>query len=62
MRGRNSVTRSKNRRNPAAYQESTSFEAFIGYVYINDPNRCKDLLLWLDGIFDEVTDESAKLI
>ncbi|KAL3939090.1 MAG: hypothetical protein SGBAC_006135, partial [Bacillariaceae sp.] len=30
MRGRNAVTRSKNRRNPAAYQDSTSFEALVG--------------------------------
>ena len=48
MRGRNSVTRSKNRRDPAAYQDSTSFEALIGYLYISDKERCTDLLNWLD--------------
>jgi hypothetical protein len=52
MRGRNSVTRSKNRRNPAAYQDSTSFEALVGYLYISDQQRCTDLLNWLDTIVD----------
>lgn len=52
-RGRNSVTRTKNRRNPAAYQDSTSFEALIGYVYITEPNRCKELLAWLETIIDD---------
>ncbi|OEU15018.1 ribonuclease III [Fragilariopsis cylindrus CCMP1102] len=52
-RGRNSVTRSKNRRNPAAYQDSTSIEALIGYVYINDPDRCQELLAWFDTVIDE---------
>ena len=48
MRGRNAVTKSKNRRNPAAYQSSTSFEALIGYLYICDPPRCGEVLKWLD--------------
>ena len=54
MRGRNAVTRSKNRRNPAAYQNSTSFEAFIGYLYIRDQGRCGEVLSWLDDIVDKV--------
>jgi ribonuclease-3 family protein len=53
MRGRNAVTRSKNRRNPAAYQDSTSFEALVGYLYIEDQPRCCKLLNWLDSIVDE---------
>lgn len=53
MRGRNAVTRSKNRRNPAAYQDSTSFEALIGYLYISDRGRCTDLFNWLDTIVDD---------
>jgi ribonuclease III family protein len=52
MRGRNAVTRSKNRRNPAAYQDSTAFEALIGYIFIISPNRCKDLLTWLEKKVD----------
>lgn len=56
MRGRNAVTKSKNRRNPAAYQDSTSFEALIGYLFINDQQRCTDLLNWLDTVVDEGPD------
>lgn len=52
MRGRNAVTRSKNRRNPAAYQDSTAFEALIGYIYITDKNRCQELLAWLESAVD----------
>lgn len=54
MRGRNAVTRSKNRRDPAAYQDSTSFEALIGYLFISDQDRCTDLLNWLDARVDKV--------
>lgn len=53
-RGRNAVTKSKNRRNPAAYQESTSFEAFIGYLYIKDQKRLTEILNWLDDKVDLV--------
>jgi 23S rRNA maturation mini-RNase III len=59
MRGRNSVTKSKNRRNPAAYQDSTAFEAFIGYLYISDQKRCEELFNWLDGFVDEVEVDEA---
>mmetsp|Transcript_57070 Transcript_57070/g.64652 ORF Transcript_57070/g.64652 Transcript_57070/m.64652 type:complete len:226 (+) Transcript_57070:52-729(+) len=53
MRGRNAV-RSKNRRNPSAYQDATSLEALIGYVYITEPNRCQELLAWLETVIDEI--------
>lgn len=53
MRGRNAVTRSKNRRNPAAYQDSTSFEALVGYLYISNQQRCTALLNWLETIIDD---------
>jgi hypothetical protein len=52
MRGRNAVTRSKNRRNPSAYQDSTAFEALIGYTFITCPERCRDLLAWLEKKVD----------
>lgn len=50
MRGRNAVTKSKNnrRKNPVAYQDSTAFEALIGYMYISNPERCRELLMWLE--------------
>ena len=54
MRGRNAVTRSKNRRDPAAYQDSTSFEALVGYLYIEDQERCCDLLNWLESVVDNL--------
>ncbi len=52
MRGRNAVTKSKNRRNPAAYQDSTAFEALVGYMFITDKDRCQELLLWLESVVD----------
>ncbi|KAG7337578.1 ribonuclease III [Nitzschia inconspicua] len=49
MRGRNAVTKSKNRKtNPGAYQDSTAFEALLGYLYITCPDRCSKLLAWLE--------------
>ena len=53
MRGRNSVTKSKNRRNPAAYQDSTALEALVGYMYIVDTTRCQEFLLWLENVLDK---------
>lgn len=52
MRGRNAVTKSKNnrRKNPVAYQDSTAFEALIGYMYISNPERCQELLVWLESV------------
>lgn len=52
MRGRNAVTKSKNRRNPAAYQDSTAFEALVGYMFITDKDRCQELLTWLESVVD----------
>mmetsp|Transcript_13604 Transcript_13604/g.38284 ORF Transcript_13604/g.38284 Transcript_13604/m.38284 type:complete len:238 (+) Transcript_13604:413-1126(+) len=60
MRGRNSVTKSKNRRNPAAYQDSTALEALIGYIYITDPSRCQELLSWLESVVDNRDDSGKK--
>ena len=47
-RGRNAVTRSRNnRRDPGTYSDSTAFEALIGYLFIDDKERCEELLLWI---------------
>jgi len=48
-RGRNAVTKSsKNRRgDPAAYQDATALEALLGYLYITDLERCRDLMQWI---------------
>lgn len=58
MRGRNSVTRSKNRRNPAAYQDSTALEALVGYIYITNPSRCQEFLVWLESVVDNLEGDS----
>jgi ribonuclease III family protein len=55
-RGRNAASsRNHNhRRNPIIYQDSTSFEAIIGYLYISDPVRCTELFQWIDANVDNV--------
>ena len=54
-RGRNSVSGSRNnRRNPAAYQDSTAFEALVGYLYITDTQRCAELMNWINNNIDTV--------
>jgi len=54
-RGRNAASgRNNNRRDPAAYQDSTAIEALIGYMYIADSDRCGELLQWIDNTIDLV--------
>lgn len=54
-RGRNSAgNNSNNRRNPAAYQDSTALEAMVGYLYISNPLRCAELLQWIHRTIDNV--------
>lgn len=45
-RGRNSCRKS-NRRNPAADQDATALEAYIGYLFIQDRERLHEFLDWL---------------
>lgn len=53
-RGRNSC-RKKNRKNPAADQDSTALEAFIGYLYIQgDTGRFELFFKWLDENLENV--------
>jgi ribonuclease-3 family protein len=47
-RGRNAQNTRKQHRNPAAYQDSTAFEALIGYLYITNTTRCAEILQWID--------------
>lgn len=52
-RGRNAVSgSSRNRRDPSAYQDATALEALIGYLYIVDQERCKELLDWIQANVD----------
>jgi ribonuclease III family protein len=54
-RGRNSGSgRNNNRRDPVAYQDSTAFEAVLGYMYIASPGRCEELLSWIGDNVDTV--------
>ena len=59
-RGRNASTgSSKNRRNPAAYQDSTALEALVGYLFVTDRSRCHELLSWMqNNLHDEQEDDT----
>lgn len=47
-RGRNSTTGRSRRVEPEIYQQATSFETLIGYLYLTDPERLLSLLNSLD--------------
>lgn len=47
VRGRNSGSVKGNRRKTPAYNDATALEALIGYVYIEDKERCTELLNFL---------------
>ena len=48
QRGRNAVSgSSRNRRDPSAYQDATALEALVGYLYLTDDERCRELLDWI---------------
>ena len=48
-RGRNAnlTARKKGKGGESAFQDSTAFEALIGYVYICDKNRFYDMISWI---------------
>lgn len=47
-RGRNATCRSPRRINPQIYQQATSLETLVGYLYLTDPERLSELLAYLD--------------
>ncbi len=47
-RGRNAATNRPKRVDPEIYQQATSLETLIGYLYITDPNRLNELLSYLE--------------
>lgn len=47
-RGRNASSRGPRRVDSQIYQQSTGFEALIGYLYLTDPARLIELLSGLD--------------
>ena len=44
MRGRNAATSGPKRLDPKIYQQATSLETLIGYLYLKDPDRLAELL------------------
>ena len=47
-RGRNAATGSSRRLDPKIYQQATSLETLMGYLYLTDPNRLNQLLAHLE--------------
>ena len=47
-RGRNAVTSKPRRLSVKIYQQASSFETLIGYLYFKDPQRLQDLLTKLN--------------
>ncbi|MBW4473029.1 MAG: ribonuclease III [Stenomitos rutilans HA7619-LM2] len=47
-RGRNAATRHPKRVDPRLYQQATSLETLIGYLYLTDPQRLVQLLANLE--------------
>lgn len=47
-RGRNAATRHPKRVDPSIYQQATSLETLIGYLYLTDPSRLAQLLAQLE--------------
>lgn len=46
-RGRNAASKGPKRLNPEIYQQATSLETLLGYLYLADPPRLMDLLAQL---------------
>lgn len=46
-RGRNAATKGPRRLSARIYQQATSLETLVGYLFLSDRNRLKDLLLSL---------------
>lgn len=47
-RGRNAVTGCPQRLDPTTYQQATSLETLMGYLYLTDPQRLTQLLAHLE--------------
>lgn len=47
-KGRNAAPRGPRRIDPQTYQQATSFEALIGYLYLTDSQRLQELLSLID--------------
>ncbi|MEB3252423.1 MAG: ribonuclease III domain-containing protein [Cyanobacteriota bacterium] len=58
-RGRNASPRGPKRLEAATYQRATGFEAVIGYLYLTDPPRLRQLLHQISFPSDEGGQETA---
>ena len=47
-RGRNATDRSPKRLDPEIYQQATSLETLVGYLYLTDPKRLTQLLALIE--------------
>jgi len=47
-RGRNAAFRKPKRLDPEVYQQATSLETLIGYLYLTDPQRLNQLLGYIE--------------
>ncbi len=47
-RGRNAACRFPKRLDPQIYQQATSLETLVGYLYLTDPERLSELLTYLN--------------
>ncbi len=47
-RGRNAASGCPRRLSPEIYQQATSLETLLGYLYLNNPTRLQELLKYLD--------------
>jgi len=54
-RGRNAnlTVRKKNKGDATAYQDSTAFEALLGYTYIRDKDRFNEIIDWVKTELDD---------
>ena len=59
-RGRNAVSKGRTPKrltgesgNQNIYQDSTAWEALIGYLYIKNPTRCQEILEWTEQHLEE---------
>jgi 23S rRNA maturation mini-RNase III len=55
-RGRNAnlTARKKQSGGASAYQDSTAFEALLGYTYISDKHRLCEMINWIKLELDEM--------
>ena len=47
-RGRNATNRFPKRLDPQIYQQATSLETLVGYLYLTDPERLSELIAYLN--------------